>query len=1265
MNNYFENIQDGVSQLERQLDALQPAYVKVDDKSTFDLLAQLTALASQFNYYNFQDQPDGDWQEFFQTDLVIMLITCSNLQFTAYEEKYLFLREAMGKAGNEASLFKHTAGFFSLLYDIAIELMDALQKLFLSDKQQVIRHYIQQVIQVVEDETMKLNRYELQVKQLFPYETARHHTLRGVTTTARLQALFPGISNSITESEDIFSGFFSLNEIYDTLRTKFYQTSSASAYYLKNQLRERKHTPHMGLLMAFTELYKYLQDQINEIPKRHLDYYYRTILGMEPLHAVPDKVHILVTPAPQVNSLTLDKGEIVLAPSAARKEPLQYRLRDPLKVHATTITAIHTLYISNYLQIAARSLQTNNICEAAIYHAIHPVIPPPAFAALTAPPVTWPLLGEDQHDLSQSVRTMENTSIGFMIGSPTLYLTEGARSVQVRLHFNAAGYTELIKYLQNFSAVTGRSAAIINSELMSAAFLLYYTTPTGWEPIKHYNVRCSAAEQADNAIVINFLLRSSEAAFTVFSPDVHGDNITSALPLLKVLLNNNSFHHPYSFLRQLVLDRVTVTAKVTGFRAVKLDNNVGELNAYSSFRIFGPMPAVGSFLDISNSNVFNKYTKDFSIKLEWLDLPKNINGFDSYFAAYPGNMTNNSYKVGLSSINNGVFLPERGNQEQFRLFDTRRDKEGDLYLTDTSLIKDADFNKISFPNGMKMDKEVKRGGTAYKQGAVRLELSAPSETFGHQLYTLIFPEVILYNAKHPMRKKPLPSPPYVPVVKAIAVNYTLEHSESLKPGKVAIPGETMEVHHAGVFGNEGIYPGNGANDFSLLPVFNEAGHLYIGFNELKPGEELSLLFQLEDKYFTDTTTNLTPLNWHYLANNKWYPFESMCLLSDNTNNLSRSGIVKIRVPHGINPNNTIHTPGTWWIRISTPSHECITPRVIGIFPNAVTVERVFEGIGGSLEKVLTLPPLTIKKTKKDIRTIQAIWQLFPSFGGRKTEPESKFYTRVSERLRHKQRPVTALDIAQVLLEAFPEILIVKCITALPGARDEDVSIVVVPRQSDSGLFISPEPKVDLDTLCRIQTFMQQHISPFVRLSIRNPVYESVKVVCSIMFRDPSENNQNSHLQQLQLDIQKYLCPWLFDPSSHLKIGSTLYKSELLNYINRQPYVEYITGFSLVHFYYTKDEDTGMVTAYCTDTAIGGLQQVTPSLPQAVLVPSKEHLITVLHSPEYKEPEPLGIDALKISNELIIGNDHHVITPTDQRPDHATDEEMLTISILPP
>ncbi|PSL45359.1 hypothetical protein CLV51_10461 [Chitinophaga niastensis] len=1264
MSNFFENIQDGISQFERQLDALSPDYVKVDDRSTFELLAQLASLSDQFNYYDFQHRTAGDWQEFFHADLVVMLIIASNLQFATYEEEYLRIRAAMSNSGNDENLFHHTSAFFALLYDIAIVLMDVLQKLSAADKQFSIQNYTQQVIESVEEETDKLYRFELQVSRLFPGEEALHHTLRSPETTVKLQQLFPRTFKNKEEGDVLFSGFFSLNEIYDALRVKFYQVASASGYYLKNQVKDRQHAPQMGLLMAFVELYQHLQAQINQLPKRHLDYYYRQVLTMPQLKAVPDSVHILIEPAPQISKLLVEKGELLLAASNARKEPLKYQLLEQLKVHPTRIMAMHTLYVSNYLQIAARTLQTNDIYEAAVYSAAHPVILPDAYAKLTAPPVTWPLLGEDQHNMSQSLRTMEDTSLGFLIGSPALYLTEGARSVQVKLHFTPGTFAVFKNYLVNFSAVTGRSPAVITSELLSGAFLLYYTTAKKWTSIKQYNVRSGLEEQADNTIVINFLLHTNDEAFCVYNPEVHGTGINSQLPLLKVLLNCNSFHHPYSFLRKLVLDRVTVTAKVSGYRSVKLDNSLGEVNAYHSFRMFGSLPAVGSYLDICNTNVFNKYTQDFSIKLEWLDLPPVINGFDSYYAAYQSGMTNSAFKVGISSINNGIFLPERGNQEQFPLFYTTRDKKGDLYLADTTIIKNADLNKISFPNTMKMDTETKHSSTTYKEGAVRLELVNPSEAFGHQLYSLIFPEIILYNARHSMRKKPLPNMPYVPSVKSISVSYTLEHSETIKPAKSAKRGEGLEVHHISAFGYEDIYPGTGIHYFPLLPVLSDAGHLYIGFNQLKPGEELSLLFQLEDKYYSDTTTNLTPLKWSYLADNKWCVFDSSCLLSDNTNNLARSGIVKIRIPAEINNTSTIMSP-LWWIRISTPGAECITPRVLGIFPNAVTAERILDEDGYSLERILSIPPLTIKSTKKDIRTILAIWQLFPSFGGSKTESEDKYYTRVSERLRHKQRPVTALDIAQVLLQAFPEILIVKCISAPPSFKEEDVSVIVVPRQSDNGQFITAEPKVDQDTLYRIQAFMQQNISPFVRVAIRNPVYERVKVVCSIRFREQTENNRNSYLQQLQLDIKKFLCPWLFDPSSYLKIGSTLYKSELLNYINKQIYVDYITGFSLVHFYYTKDPDTGALTAFVTDTAIGDLSLIRPSLPQSVLIPSQDHLITILDKPEYKIPAPLGINALMISNELMISSDHPVAVAPEQYPDHGTDEEMLTISMMPP
>jgi hypothetical protein len=42
-----------------------------------------------------------------------------------------------------------------------------------------------------------------------------------------------------------------------------------------------------------------------------------------------------------------------------------------------------------------------------------------------------------------------------------------------------------------------------------------------------------------------------------------------------------------------------------------------------------------------------------------------------------------------------------------------------------------------------------------------------------------------------------------------------------------------------------------------------------------------------------------------------------------------------------------------------------------------------------------------------------------------------------------------------------------------------------------------------------------------------------------------------------------------------------------------------------------------------------------SIPEAVLIPSDEHMFTVIEEAEYSEPLEIGIGSLKISQELIV------------------------------
>ncbi len=83
---------------------------------------------------------------------------------------------------------------------------------------------------------------------------------------------------------------------------------------------------------------------------------------------------------------------------------------------------------------------------------------------------------------------------------------------------------------------------------------------------------------SENSLEINFLLDVTDKPWRTYDEKLHNCGIDAGSPLLKVLLNNACFHHPYSFLRNLELERVSMNVKVEGQRHFKIQNNTGLLS---------------------------------------------------------------------------------------------------------------------------------------------------------------------------------------------------------------------------------------------------------------------------------------------------------------------------------------------------------------------------------------------------------------------------------------------------------------------------------------------------------------------------------------------------------------------------------------------------------------------------------------------------------------------------------------------------------------
>ncbi|WP_343669950.1 hypothetical protein [Chitinophaga sp.] len=1204
MKHLFDYIRDGVTQSERYLPPLHPTYVKIDDRSQAQLLMQLVRLSKQIRYYNLKNEEDGNWQEFLQADLLIVLQYIAQLDFTPYQSEQLEIRQRLEHAAGDQALQEGLTALFDLLYSLATFLGQYLQLARQADTVAAYWNYIDQVMDSIEEDVYQLIVYENQALGLFrPGTVLRSKDLPGLFNRSIKRAADDPHTHN-------FLGYESLHEIYNRLRAKFYQITSAAGRQLTLLEPEHRHHPHIGLLLTFLELYKQLQYQINQLTERHLEYYYTTVLGIPFKNAQPDLAHVVLVPAPNATSQFVPENTRFQADLVKGQPPVLFRLLFDVPVSQTTIKALRTVFISHHKQITAQDENYQDVIETQVYMKQQAIAVASAYLPDAPPVQSWPMLGEEQADLADNNRTMDILPMGFILASSLLHLEEGARTVTIELHATEESYQKISSYVANLCAVMNRTEDVLKWELLSAAFLIYYTAPEGWEAVKDYTASFTA-----NGIRVIYNIGMTAPSHVMYSAAIHGEHYESRQPMIKIMLNNNSFHHPYSYLQYLILDRITIHAKVKGCRAVQLKNNVGPLSTANPFQLFGPAPAVGSYLQLSNPDIFNKYIKQCCIQLEYLDLPAVEGGFDAWYADYDAGMTNDTFQVNISTIRNGEYQPAREKRQTFPLFSIGDDKR----LRVKTKLSDIDFTKIVFNNNP-------RKNSSYEDGTVILELTGPGAGFGQRLYTQLFQEVVTHNAGKWTKKKRIPNPPYIPLVNAITIDYELEHTEVLKPEWVDDVNNHTVLFHIYPFGYRVAYPQASESAFSLVPEFEHASNLYIGLDHLKPGELLSFLFQLEEKYYSDTTGKLPEYQWSYLNHDKWLPLDQKNILADSTQNFIRNGIVVLKMPLWDASGHTRLEPGLQWLRLSSITAPSTRPMVKGIFLNAGVVKRQQVGTGDGA----SLPPFSIKGLSKEIRGIQQVFQFFPSFGGRRAETKAEYYVRVSERLRHKNRPVLGVDIIQMVLEGYPDILIAKYI-ANYEETGPDLQLVVVPRQQE-GMEV-PEPRVNLATLYSIRDYVMQLLPPYMEVTVNNPVYERVKVLCDVCFND---SDSNYYLNRLYEDIRHFLTPWLYDKGADLSIGSKIYKSDLMNYIRNLSYVAYMTAFSLVHFFTETDPDTGETLHCVLDTAMEEVEFIVPSTQGAILIPAPHHSIRVIDEWIYREAAPMGINDMIIGEEMIVG-----------------------------
>ena len=250
----------------------------------------------------------------------------------------------------------------------------------------------------------------------------------------------------------------------------------------------------------------------------------------------------------------------------------------------------------------------------------------------------------------------------------------------------------------------------------------------------------------------------------------------------------------------------------------------------------------------------------------------------------------------------------------------------------------------------------------------------------------------------------------------------------------------------------------------------------------------------------------------------------MCI-RDRGNFLS-SGIVKFGIPRQATQDNTRLPEGYIWIRAKMHRAYNAICKAIDIHTQAVLA--TFEDHNNELAHLdKGLAAETIKKLITRIPQVKGVNQPYTSFNGIPEESDTRFYRRISERLRHKNRAITLWDYEHLILQEFPEVFKVKCLnhTYIQDENDTTkdnyiaaghVTLVVIPDSVNKNVFDIYQPRVSKGLIHKIKAFINQHNTSQVTVDVINPRYEEVAVTLEVEFLEGYDERFYSKLSLIHI-----------------------------------------------------------------------------------------------------------------------------------------------------
>lgn len=721
--------QEGTSRSERYPDTLDPGNIAVDSRRLEDFIIYAQRYTRNILFTATGNNPASSiqtWDAFFKDNSVLLAAYIATVDIDEVRKNYQDLSDQFR---NES-----TRQRFSSILDFVLSRFKKIDQWYASSRtssavNEDIYLYIRSLLVREWAKLQSIIAYFNTLSEAENQLTALNTTLinqNGVWNLPNVQnALLPDtVFSGSSESKRLDNALLFVNKIFETVFHVTTKIIDASKTYFNDSIYQQQNlSPHIALYLAFIHLYGIEQKELNQLPAKLLDFYYKEVLKIKPKKAVPDQSIVLFELTKGFENFKVNKGTKLLAGKDKQKKELVYTTDKDIVVNKARVSSLKTVviqkqnsFITHYL---GKTIKVNEVFT-------DPDSILPGFS--------WKPFGTHQQGSA--------FDIGFAIASNQLYLAKGERTINI--------------IFETETDLNIPGGDVVNKDILEVLF----TGEKGWISSKNIHNK-----SANEAVRINHLSKTEArrlelnctipiaqpSAVIAFDPEIHTGLFNTSSPVIQVLL-----HLPLpgaeedpgvyklklgqaNYLFSVSIVNVTIKVQVGSFdlqkanfdgvRDLVLENHETVLEPHKPFYPFTSLPKVGSSFYIGCKDLYYKDIQKLTVNMEWM-LPDNFNTYyDNYFPPY----NSNKFMASLSILRDQFWTEIR-----------------DVSIIDRNAVQPA-LRSINVPlvssEGQTVpdnENEVSKFDLSKKNGTIKLKLNYPD--FGHEIYAQLITSVVMEKA---------------------------------------------------------------------------------------------------------------------------------------------------------------------------------------------------------------------------------------------------------------------------------------------------------------------------------------------------------------------------------------------------------------------------------------------------------------------------------------------------------------------------------------